>query len=699
MKPAGTYKSNSFIQRTKTVIDSTKGLPNETINSAIIFEKKLYLATEGGLFIVEDYEKEKIKIISLFSNEANNLLIYEKKIYFTSNSSLYCLKKNSCKKIRDFNDKIVDYCIFELNLWVLTENKIFGTDFDAKNDFLDSDLEGGNGRALAVSTDNIYVATETNLSVVHGKRMEWKNILPCFSDMPDSKINFLSFDEFGYLWVGTDDGAVIFNNKNRWFASEKYDCLPKNAVYDITRDGVGGIYFATDVGLIFLDNGKLRYFTATRWAPENKINSVFVTEDGSLVVLATNKGLSIIKGEEYTLAQKAEYYENLIEKYHIRDGFVTGRGIKDGSLEKGELHISDNDGLWTACNVAAEAFRYGATKDKDALVKARRGMNALLFLTQITGKKGFTARAIRYPGEHNFGDGDNEWHLSNDGKCEWKGETSSDEMTGHFFGFSVYYDLCANKGEKEEIRIALLAIMDHIIDNNFRLIDVDGKPTTWACWDPEMLNNYDKWFAERGINSLELLAFLKVSYHISGDEKYNKLYNEFIVRHHYPLNVIRHKVRDAHTCHIDDNLGFLATLTLLRLEKNPALRAYYLCGLEDHWQYEKVERQPLFAVIHAVFIGRDDDISVGVQSLREMPLDFRYYSQENSKIKTIEYDTEQEEWNEPAQPIVPLAFDERNIHRPDGSPFRLDSRGANVVLEPTVFLLPYYIGKYYGIIE
>ena len=37
--------------------------------------------------------------------------------------------------------------------------------------------------------------------------------------------------------------------------------------------------------------------------------------------------------------------------------------------------------------------------DKEALEKARRGMNAMLLLTRITDLPGFTARAVRYPGE------------------------------------------------------------------------------------------------------------------------------------------------------------------------------------------------------------------------------------------------------------------------------------------------------------
>ena len=268
----------------------------------------------------------------------------------------------------------------------------------------------------------------------------------------------------------------------------------------------------------------------------------------------------------------------------------------------------------------------------------------------------------------------------------------------HFFGLSIYYDLCADSDEKEKIKNALCAVTDHIISNNYRLIDRDGLPTTWACWNPDALNHDERWFSERGINSLEFLGILKVSHHSSGESRYNDLYREFISKYHYPLNVIRHKVRDAHNCHIDDNLGFLASLTYLRLEENDAVRSIVLCGLEDHWEYERPERQPMFSIIHAAMTGRDSDIADGIQSLREMPLDLMHYKMENSKRNDIEWDEEESGRHGRPQIKYALPYDESNVHRPDCGSFHSDSRGGGIQ-EPTVYLLPYWIGRYYGIIS
>ena len=58
---------------------------------------------------------------------------------------------------------------------------------------------------------------------------------------------------------------------------------------------------------------------------------------------------------------------------------------------------------------------------------------------------------------------------------EWRGETSSDEMTGHFFAYSIYYQLCADDAEKAAIRETVRKIMDHILDNDFHPIEAETR--------------------------------------------------------------------------------------------------------------------------------------------------------------------------------------------------------------------------------
>lgn len=655
---------------------------------------KLFILTDDGVFTLSDGIVNRFEH-NLLPNGASVIRCSSdgETVFASSGKLFFIFGKNGLINKREFESDIVEIKVFHNEIWILTEKSIVWTDADLAHDMLNRPLEGGTGTSFERGEKGTYAATQTNLGSLHGKRMEWQNIFPGRSGMPNSAVNDLKFDHAGYLWIATDDGAYLYDTKSLWLSPARISQLPANAVYKICFDNIGGVYFATDVGAVMLKNGRLTYFAADRWVDSNKIRDIAVTGDGSTIYAATDSGLSVISLFDYTLSEKAKYYDGQTEKYNIRHGYVAAHS-PDGTVA-----ITDNDGLWTAWYMAGQCYRYAVTGEQDALEKARRAMKAVMLLENITGIPGFPARAIRYPDEHGFGNGNHEWSLSPDGTCEWRGDTSSDEITGHFFGMAVYYDLCADAGEKELIKKSLGTIAEHIINNSFKLIDRDGKPTTWAMWNPDTLNHDDRWFGERGTNSLEMLMYLKVCEHITGDEKYTRLYSEFVSEHAFPLNTMRVKIRDAHICHIDDNLCFLSLLILLTLEKDETLRKYYLCGLEDLWSYEKIERQPFFAFIHAVFSDSDDGLSEGVRSLAEMPLDMHNYASDNENRKKLVLDTEQEPLFEPAQLKEPLPYHELNLSWPNRNVFRISSHGGKMISDGTAFLTPYWFARYNGILR
>ena len=347
----------------------------------------------------------------------------------------------------------------------------------------------------------------------------------------------------------------------------------------------------------------------------------------------------------------------------------------------------------------------------------------MIKLTEVTGKKGFTARATRYAHEENFSTGNREeWHIcENDPGCEWLGETSSDEMTGHYFAYGIYFDLVADAEEKKRIAEVVRTITDHILENNFHLCDVDGVPTTWANWEPDLLNNDDRWYYEKGTNSLEILSFLKTTYHVTGDKKYNDVYEMLIAKHHYAMNCMQYKCEDGHVAHIDDQLDFTNIYPLLMYTDCPAQREVFKMGLTHHWQYERVERSPFFNIVYGALTENSCDIENAARSLAEMNLDLVRWPVFNSYRKDIVWDTEQEEMGVPAQLKYPVEYGSRVLVHYDGNPFVCDSGAEEFVninakivnrtstlpgtgadgmcaMQPYVYLLPYWMGRYHGLI-
>lgn len=697
MNRKGYYKSKKYPQRTCEYFTAENGLLSSKANCLAADKNgNVYIGTEGGL----NYTKADGSIGSFMCQNVQAIYAFDDTVYFAAGKKLYAVIDGKISEMQIFEDEIIKmsgtdtvYLITPSYLYQLNEGKFekyFHAEMIAKD--------------IAVSGNKIAAASGDNLILVNGKRKHWMTIYHEHSTMPEFNINCIKFDEtLGFLWLGTDKGAYIYDYKNGWYGNKELNCLPEEEIFSIDFADDGRVILSSDAGLIIIKNGSRKYLPAKRWACETRLNDAIAV--GNVIWTATDSGVTKITEKEMTLKDKADYFFKLTEENYVRTlGYITSvDNIKNGDIKTGKPSITDNDGLWTHTYLGALSYCYAVTKDEKVLEAARRSMKAMSYLTKITGKKGFTARAVRFEGEPGFGtvvkrDG-SEWHPAPNGECEWLGETSSDEMTGHFFGFSLYYDFCANDEEKEYIREILCDIVDHILENNYRLCDIDGLPTTWAIWDPKQLNGNSMWQWEKCINSLELLTFLDVAYHVSGDEKYRKEFLRLAIDEHYIINAAQHKKDDGHTCHIDDNLGFLCTATILRIEKDEAIRKYLLMGMKHHWEYERPEHTVLFNLIYGAFTDEVCDLEIAIKTLRDIPLDLINRPVINSTRRGLVFDTEQERWGGELQLKEALDIDERVVHNYDTNPFRIDDGNGTWSVNPSTYLLPYWLGRYYGLIE
>ena len=724
-----TYFNGSFPQRTRELFGLAQGLPSNNILS-LAYDKKglLFVGTEKGLAKIKNGKAESVNLGLAADNEAVSMLFVDADnfIWAASGKNLFCLKGNKIETFPEFSSSPVDMAQgSDGAFWLLTRKMLYNAEAGTYN-FEKYESVPGEGASIALKgLKDIFVGSQkSGLLGLIGKRPHFAELFEQFTGLLSNKVNCVSFDSVGYVWVGTDKGVNVYDGRGHWLSSKEVGNLPKGNIKAMAFANDGSRWFATSTGLVLLKDGSLKYYGFKRWVPSTNVKTLAVSADGT-VAAGTDDGLSIISQQNMTLEDKAAYYQKTVEKYHVRkDGYVTVRFLdRPGDMDSGYVEISDNDGTWTAMYMAAQVYHYGATGDKEALALARRGYKALKKLAYITDIPGFTARAIRYPGEVGFGNGDPEWHLDAKGECEWKCETSSDEMVGNFYGLSIYYDLAANDKEKGEIRDIIKAIMDHILENNYKLVDFDGLPTTWANWAPEDINHNDHWFAERGQNALEFLSMLKVTHHMTGDEKYDGVYRKMISDHRYLMNAMHYKLEDYHSCHIDDELGMLSIFPLLRYEKDPMIRSYLLMGLEHHWQYERVERAPLWSTIYGSLTGKHCDIELAAESLELLPLDLIHYPTYNSHREDLEWIVAAEEFWMPPQLKEPLPYDEKPTNKYDANPFRADCDiniietltedgrvetkveaiehphgGERRAEDGTVFLHPYWMARYYGLL-
>ncbi len=265
---------------------------------------------------------------------------------------------------------------------------------------------------------------------------------------------------------------------------------------------------------------------------------------------------------------------------------------------------------------------------------------------------------------------------------------------------------------------------DHIIENNFHLVDLDGKPTTWANWDPDDLNSNHKWIYEKGTNTLEMLGYLKTAKNMTGDEKYDKVFDYLMREHHYGMNIMQYRIPDGHLLHIDDHLDFISIITLLTNTDDPAVRSLAMMGLRHHWDDERIEHNAQFNVTYGALTGDRCDVDEIANELVDMPLDLISWEVYNSHRADLVWDHRPEALGMGPQLYEPLEPHERRYCKSDGNRFVCDcgceelfkqengERNANMIMYPSVscckgwtldighhFLLPYWMGRYYGIIE
>jgi hypothetical protein len=480
----------------------------------------------------------------------------------------------------------------------------------------------------------------------------------------------------------------------------------------------GSLWVGSSGGLMYLAPGadRWRLFHSRRWLPDDRVLDLAVAEDGSLWV-RTKAGIGRLVEREWTLDQKMAQIHAMLRKHHLREGLVGQVALDEpGTLEAGYTqHTSDNDGLWTSLYVAAEAFRYGATGDPEARQNAWQSLQALMFLEKVTGIPGFVARSFLpgegpNPGERYGG----EWHRSADGKWWWKGDTSSDEVDGHYFAYAVYYNVAATEEQKRAIRQVVARITDHILDHGYYLVGPPGKPTTWGVWAPESLNHNLKWIAERGLNSLEILSHLKVAAHITGSPRYAEAARRLIDDHAYAMNTVRQKILwpEEGVNHSDDELAFLAYYPLLWHERDAELRKFYLASLERSWQIERPEQSPLFNYIYAtgrqasrwphpsrrppagLVDGVEYDAQASLAWFRDVPADTIDWTVRNSGRRDVGPVVENRFGRLRGATVFPIY--ERLLLRWNADPYQLDTGGGGRRRNDGAFiLLPYWMGKYH----
>jgi len=406
------------------------------------------------------------------------------------------------------------------------------------------------------------------------------------------------------------------------------------------------------------------------------------------------------------LWKKAEIFQQDMEERFLLDGQALCKLILP-QKDRGLSYNMPDNAYMTGIYVGTLSMKYSVTKEDNDETKLIQSIKALNFLCRASGIEGLLARAVIPAGSPWQDDGI--WRLTPDGKHKWRGDVSSDQVDGVMFGFSWAYETVSDETIRKEIARDVTAIVDHILRNDLRIIDADGKPTTWGKYFPQ-------YTMIEPLNALLWLQALKVAYQVSNDNKYAELYKKYAIEMKYAERAIQARrnldpTRKGFVNHSDDVLFFLGIEPLLRLEQDPQIREYYIKSLKHAWEGSppfpglKPEANPLYAFLTAKYLNDTPEIENAIKTLEWFPFSIKW-----NKDTIAKYEQ---------QHGIRLIWDVQSPEHEKGKPIPIDRRentwstwvqdpyhslgdpmeDFSVEYNGHDYLLGYWLGRYYGFIE
>lgn len=325
---------------------------------------------------------------------------------------------------------------------------------------------------------------------------------------------------------------------------------------------------------------------------------------------------------------------------------------------------------------------------------------------------------------------------------QFKGDTSSDEICGHEFIYPLVHDLLAsNDDERRRAYVLLFNITNHILTHNWYLIGENHNHTRWGIWNPLQLNNDSNYQEDRGLNSLQVLAFLLQTYGYSGDERFLDGANLLIRSYQYNVNLINQKmIAVCDSSFDDDEMAYLSYFNLVHAfhtitsstSLSPAQKACAQPIIDDLWEHMKIglelshnyirmEKSPVYNFIYCYAIGQINQTrhtlnkrhgltanpfgydcntlsNDGVWHMRRWPLELIDWPQFNSDRLDVQI-------NVPAQCAPPvkslhmLPPDERSTKNWNCGVYDLDDGEGFTEADPTNFLLSYWGMRYFNLLQ
>ena len=563
------------------------------------------------------------------------------------------------------------------------------------------------------------------------------------------------------VWIGSTMGAVLFDpsvdpldDVNAAGPALYYGAVRRAAALSKAARSGGN----ADAPAVLPHAQRWRYFAGPRYLPVTPSDTLstpvpprgIVSVGDATAILSGGAGVAVLRAELWTLAQKAAWIEALQPAFDREYMGITGScdnpawGVSVGV----SCGPDDNNGLWTAMLLGGLVFKAAVTRDLGDVAGAWHYFGGLKLLNDVTGIRGFPARSPTEPNE-TWPSGDPAWFASPSlSGWHFKGTTSSDEIVGHAFAYPLVKEVLApvnrNVSGGDAAAALLLDIARNIVQHNFTLEGPDGLPTQWGDWNPLRINFNRSWSDNRAINSLEVLSFINAALDVAEDPADVALllgaYDELVAAG-YATNTRNTRINAP--CDVnfsDDELLFLSHFTFLfsgRGQANESVRDTGLASVRQSWisgvaasrstlyasmylamtgatpvplrpsQLGRQQKQQQHAASEVLADGRLGDrwdpttlqsLATVVWGLRTWPLELTDWPAANSGRLDLVAQPNNNRFGQPGDSTRVLPVNERVQGRWNADPYTMDGGGGGSQSDAGVYVLPYWLARYYGVL-
>ncbi len=413
-----------------------------------------------------------------------------------------------------------------------------------------------------------------------------------------------------------------------------------------------------------------------------------------------------------SMEEKARILQrNLIEK-HLVDGLYVsivpaGAAVPHTVDDPGNVIHA---GVWTGRYLAGVAYQYAVTKDPAVRKHGGDLLMGLRRLQEVTGKPGLLARGYikghgPVEGFERGGADSKHWHQGQGKYADYRfySDVSVDNFNAVLYGYAIYYDLAADAGQKKIIAYDVDRLMTHLLDNHYRIIDLNGQVTQYGHVGIDPDPSRDKYYQDGGDSeiaryitrpdwrpalraSLMVLPDLLIAYHITGKQRYIDEYKKLTTRfadNPEPARDTRpySPERIAKVNHSSEGQAYEALFNAIVYEKEPKLLALYQRWLAELWDLNWMEGNSLYTFMTLALApdrGKlphsDESLALSLETLRRYPLDRVLHPVMNSIRKDIEI-SPFEDRGHAKQAVKPVPVDQRpldNEYTWKGNPYALD---------------------------